>query len=171
MNLTIGALQEVPLGCIYLIFRGLNFESNEELGENGHLWTGVTDPGRQSLVICDGLVTPINGISAFTKLFSARQTQKTISKLLKSPSHTERWLRKNTDTRSGGFSGTKAYMQYVEYREKFHDEGNRRLYDAIICNKQKTAKPGFKKNGTTLIFFFPPNRVTLCSTGTFAPVT
>ncbi len=48
MNLTEGAPQEspklrvqVPLGCIYVIFRGLNFESNEELGEKGHLWTGT----------------------------------------------------------------------------------------------------------------------------------
>jgi hypothetical protein len=30
MNLTTG---------IYLIFRGLNFESNDELGEKGQLWT------------------------------------------------------------------------------------------------------------------------------------
>jgi hypothetical protein len=32
MNLTTG---------ICLIFRGLNFESNEEFGENSHLWTGT----------------------------------------------------------------------------------------------------------------------------------
>ena len=32
MNLTTG---------IYAIFRGLNFERNEELGQNGHLWTGT----------------------------------------------------------------------------------------------------------------------------------
>ncbi len=32
MNLTAG---------IYMIFRGLNFESNEELGEKGHLGTGT----------------------------------------------------------------------------------------------------------------------------------
>ena len=31
----------------------------------------------------DKLLTPINGISTFTKLFSARKTQKTISKSLK----------------------------------------------------------------------------------------
>ncbi len=33
MNLTAG---------IYMIFRGLNFESNEELGEKDHLWTGTS---------------------------------------------------------------------------------------------------------------------------------
>jgi hypothetical protein len=37
-----------------------------------------------STVLIGKLVTPINGISAFTKLFYARKTQKTISKLLKS---------------------------------------------------------------------------------------
>jgi len=33
MNLTTG---------IYAIFRGLNYEGNEELGENGHLWTDTS---------------------------------------------------------------------------------------------------------------------------------
>jgi len=32
MNLTTG---------IYMIFRGLNFESNKELEQNRHLWTGT----------------------------------------------------------------------------------------------------------------------------------
>ncbi len=36
MNLTAGAPKEMPLGYIYVISRGLNFESNEELGEKGH---------------------------------------------------------------------------------------------------------------------------------------
>ncbi len=44
MNLTAGAQQEspelrvqAPLWRICLIFQGLNFECNQELGEKGHL--------------------------------------------------------------------------------------------------------------------------------------
>jgi len=39
--------------------------------------------------------------------------------------------KKHRCTRSGGFSGVKAYIWYVECREKFHDEVDRSFYDAI----------------------------------------
>jgi len=53
-------------------------------------------------------------------------------KLEKSLSCTKRWLSKNTDGRSGGFSGAKAYMWYVKWWEKFHDTVDRSIYDAIM---------------------------------------
>jgi hypothetical protein len=42
--------------------------------------------------------------------------------------------KKHRYTRSGGFSGTKAYIRYVEYRKKCHDAVDRSFY-AIIFEK------------------------------------
>jgi hypothetical protein len=41
-NLSAGAPQEVPLGYIWSIFRGINFENNADIGQIGHLWMGTS---------------------------------------------------------------------------------------------------------------------------------
>ena len=44
-NFTGGALKEVPLGCIGLIFRGLNFSHNADIGQNNRFRRGTTYSG------------------------------------------------------------------------------------------------------------------------------